>query len=99
MITLGVHGFMGSGKSYICRILAVLHDIPVFNCDMEVKNIMGNGSNFIETNMLRSLIELCGPDCYSAQLKWNPFHIIKLAKTDRTILDKIGAIVEQIGRA
>ena len=89
MITLGVHGFMGSGKSYICRILTVLHDIPVFNCDMEVKKIVNDDTDYLRN----SLVQLCGHGCYIG-LKWNPIHIAELAKKDRTILDKIGAIIE-----
>lgn len=93
MITLGISGFMGSGKSYVCRTLFALHDIPVFYCDLAVKDIFNNPDSIRIKN---ALVNLCGDDCYTSEGKWNVSHISKLAETDKTILDRISTIIQPI---
>jgi dephospho-CoA kinase len=90
MITLGIAGGIGVGKSYVSRFLFALHDVTVFNCDKGVKEIL----NQKEAIILRSnLMELCGPECYKDDL-WNPNHIAKLAEDNKGILDAISSIVK-----
>ena len=39
MVRLGVTGGIGSGKSYVCRMLAEDFGIPVYNCDIHARII------------------------------------------------------------
>lgn len=39
MMKLGVTGGIGSGKSYVCRILQEEFDIPIYNCDINARII------------------------------------------------------------
>lgn len=89
MITLGIAGGMGSGKSFVCRILEEKH-IPVFICDKEVKSIFNDKNR----ELMHKLIELCGEECYTTDDKWNVKYIATLAETDKTILDRISLIIK-----
>jgi len=93
MITLGISGGMGSGKSYVCRILFALHDIPIFYSDIEVKKLFNDTSPNVES-MREKLIELCGAKAYGEDKMWNIKHISELVETDKSLLDKITYIVE-----
>ena len=39
MVKLGVTGGIGSGKSYVCRMLAEDFGIPIYNCDIHARVI------------------------------------------------------------
>ncbi len=41
MLTIGITGGIGSGKSTVCKIFQIL-GIPVFNADIESRNILNN---------------------------------------------------------
>ena len=41
MLTIGITGGIGSGKSTVCKIFQIL-GIPVFNADVESRNILKN---------------------------------------------------------
>lgn len=58
MIKLGVTGGIGSGKSVVCDILR-LHGIPVFDADIEAKNL--NDSSQV---IREQLIHYFGEDIY-----------------------------------
>ena len=58
MITLGITGGIGCGKTTICKTLSLL-DIPLFISDIEAKKLMTNNP------IVRSkLIAILGEDCY-----------------------------------
>ena len=90
MKTLGITGGIGSGKSYVSRILYMLHDIPVFNCDIEVKRLINDSSNL---ELTYNLVALCGDQCYKAGA-WNPAYIATLIEKDKDILDRISSVVK-----
>lgn len=48
MVRLGVTGGIGSGKSYVCRLLSDEFDIPVYNCDIHARIIMLTDSEVIK---------------------------------------------------
>lgn len=58
MIKLGVTGGIGSGKSVVCEILR-LHDIPVYDADLEAKNL-----NDTSPVIREKLISAFGPELY-----------------------------------
>lgn len=88
MITIGVAGGMGSGKSYVCNILKNVCDVPVYNCDNRVKLLM-NGSE----SLRQKLISEFGPECYEGG-EWNRPYAVKIAAKDATVLDRMGDIIE-----
>lgn len=55
MVKLGVTGGIGSGKSYVCRILSEELGIPVYNCDIHARIITLTDIDVIES--LSRLIE------------------------------------------
>ena len=59
MLSLGVTGGIGSGKSYVSRIFAAL-DIPVYEADSQTKLLYKR-----DDNLRQSLITLLGDDIYN----------------------------------
>ena len=59
MVRTGITGGIGSGKSYVCRLLKE-QGISVYDCDSHAKRLM------VESPKLRQQItDLIGPDAYS----------------------------------
>ena len=58
MVKLGVTGGIGSGKSVVCEILR-LHNIPVYDADVEAKNL-----NDTSPVIREKLIDVFGTDLY-----------------------------------
>ena len=60
MIKIGITGGIGSGKSYVSKMLG-RYGIPVFDCDSEAKTLT------VQDEAIRSgLTELLGPTVYTA---------------------------------
>ena len=57
----GITGGIGSGKSYVCKQLA-LRGIEVYDCDAAAKRLMRTAPE-----LRRQLTELIGPEAYSSQ--------------------------------
>ena len=55
---IGITGGIGSGKSYVCRLLAA-RGIYVYDCDMAAKRLMNTSPQ-----LRQQIIELIGPDAY-----------------------------------
>lgn len=61
VLTIGITGGIGSGKSYVAKMLAERFGIPVYDCDREAKRLMA------ESEEIRSqLVGLVGPEVYGA---------------------------------
>jgi dephospho-CoA kinase len=58
MVTIGVTGGIGSGKTTICRIFEVLGN-PVFYADTAAREVMET-----DLNLRKQIIELLGPETY-----------------------------------
>ena len=54
---VGITGGIGSGKSYVCRVLKE-QGIEVFDCDSEAKRLMRNSPELRQ--QLTALIGRCG---------------------------------------
>lgn len=65
MLRIGITGGMGSGKSYVCRMLREM-DFPVFDCDTEAKRIMETSPQVIT-----GLKQLVGEQVYTKEGKIN----------------------------
>lgn len=61
MIKLGITGGIGSGKSYVARMLSQ-KGFAVYDTDSEAKRLM-----ISDTDIRRGLIELLGPEVYSGE--------------------------------
>ena len=61
MITIGVTGGIGSGKSYVSNLLAG-RGVPVFDCDSQAKRL-----TIEDEDIRKDLIALLGPDIYTAE--------------------------------
>ena len=59
MVKIGITGGIGSGKSYVCKRLAELYNIEVYDCDTEAKMLMRTSPE-----IKHKLTELIGPDVY-----------------------------------
>ena len=62
----GITGGIGSGKSYVCKQLA-LRGIEVYDCDAAAKRLMRTAPE-----LRRQLTELIGPEAYSPQESQKP---------------------------
>ena len=86
MVTIGITGGIGSGKSVVCRILRMWR-YPVYDSDSEAKRLM-NTSGEIRSR----LMALLGHDIYTdAGLDRN--RMAALVFKDRDILNQVNAIV------
>lgn len=65
-IKLGVTGGIGSGKSYVCKLLETHFHIPVYYTDNEAKRL-----NEEDPVIRQGLIELLGPEIYGPDNKLN----------------------------
>jgi len=86
MIKVGVTGGIGSGKTLICEIFERL-GIPVFNADVEAKEIYNTDKKVIE-----QVQQLFGHDIYH-QGKLKRDILAKIIFNDSKALDKVNAIV------
>lgn len=86
MMTIGITGKMGSGKSFVCSSFSK-HGIPVYDCDSRVKKLL-------ETKKLREEIIANFSDAFYDGKKWNREYVVDMAKARPDVLDRIGRIVE-----
>ena len=89
MLTIGLTGGIGSGKSTVAKIFEVL-GIPVFNADMEAKKLM-------EENLdIRAAVQAeFGQETY-AEGKLNRAMLSAQVFSNPYLLDKLNAIVHPI---
>lgn len=86
MIKVGVTGGIGSGKSYVCRIIQKM-GYPVYYSDLESKTIMDNDSE-----IKSELIALMGEEVYSQNKINRQFLADQLFQSDE-IRTKVNTIV------
>ena len=87
VLTIGITGGIGSGKSYVAKMLAERFGIPVYDCDREAKRLMA------ESEEIRSqLVGLVGPEVYGAS-GLNRQHLADYLFADSEHARKVNAIV------
>jgi dephospho-CoA kinase len=87
MITIGITGGMGSGKSYVSKAFSK-QGIPVYDSDQKTKDLLNENEE-----LKKEIISKYGSKCYKDG-KWNRDHVVKLASTDGSVLTGIGTIIE-----
>ena len=83
---IGVTGGIGSGKSYVCRVLAAM-GYPVFYSDIEAKKLINT-----DPELRDSIKELFGNEAYLNN-ELNRKHIASAAFSDSGLLSKLNALV------
>ena len=61
MVKIGITGGIGSGKSYVSRLLTEHYGIPVYNTDSEAKRLM-----LSDEGIRRRLTALLGKEVYKS---------------------------------
>ncbi len=86
MIRLGITGGIGSGKSVVCRLLAML-DVPVYDSDSHAKWLMNNSSVLRERLQERFGNDIFGEDGLQRKV------LAERVFSDREALAALDAIV------
>ena len=79
MVKIGITGGIGSGKSYVSRLLTEHYGIPVYNTDSEAKRLM-----LSDEGIRRRLTALLGKEVYKSDGTLN-----KLESGFDNIVDKV----------
>ena len=89
MLKVGITGGIGSGKSTVCRLFAML-GIPVYDSDARAKALMAT-----DPTLISGIRELFGPESYSDEggLELNRRHIAAIAFSNKALLCKLEALV------
>jgi len=87
MNLIGLTGGIGSGKSTVAGIFKTL-GVPIYDSDLRAKYLMNSKEGLRE-----KIIDLFGPDAYSANRQLNRSWMASRVFTDRDQLNKLNAIV------
>lgn len=86
MLTVGITGGIGSGKSTICRIFEVM-EVPVFNADAEARRLQNE-----DPNIRSSMISLFGNEVYNDD-GLNRKLVAELVFNNKFLLDQLNNII------
>lgn len=84
---IGITGGIGSGKSYVCKLLAK-HGIAVYDCDDAAKRLMR-----CSPTLRQQLTALVGPDAYTADGSLNKASLARFLLKSEDNARAIDAIV------
>lgn len=85
---IGVTGGIGSGKSYVCRLLEQHWQMPVYDCDREAKRLMNTSPA-----LRQQLQALVGDDVYDAQGQLDKTVMSRYLFSDAAHVRQVNAIV------
>ena len=85
-LKLGVTGGIGSGKTTVCRVFAVL-GIPVFSADAEAKRIQES-----DRKLQKEINMLAGKDLFTSG-KLDRSELARLIFNDKDLLEKVNSVV------
>ncbi len=88
MVKIGITGGIGSGKSYVSRLLTEHYGIPVYNTDSEAKRLM-----LSEEGIRRRLTALLGKEVYKSDGTLNKPLLANYLFADSCHAGQINAIV------
>ena len=88
MVKIGITGGIGSGKSYVSRLLTEHHGIPVYNTDSEAKRLM-----LSDEGIRRRLTALLGKEVYKSDGTLNKPLLANYLFADSCHAGQINAIV------
>ena len=92
MITIGITGGIGSGKSTVCKIFRLL-GIPIFEADIVAKELVNSNSE-IKTELIR----LFGNDIYTPNEGVDRIKLANIIFNDNIQLAKINKLVHPVVR-
>jgi len=87
MLTIGITGGIGSGKSTVCKVFRVL-GIPVFQSDYVAGRLQNE-----DPRIKSSLIELFGPEIYSEDGLLNRKKLAGIIFNDHLLLEKTNNLI------
>lgn len=93
MLKVGITGGIGSGKSTVCRIFAVL-GIPVFEADRIAKQLQDS-----DPEIHRQLVDLFGTSVYLPDNTLDRKYLAGIVFNDITLLHRLNAIIHPAVRA
>lgn len=86
ILNLGVTGGIGSGKTTVCKVFAVL-GIPVFSADDQAKRIQDS-----DPDLQKKINSIAGKDLFTAG-KLDRAELARLIFADRDLLGKVNSVV------
>lgn len=87
MLTVGITGGIGSGKSTVCKVFRVL-GVPVFQADIVARNLQNE-----DPQIKSSLKELFGPDIYDNNGVLNRKRLAEIIFNDKLLLEKVNNLI------
>jgi len=93
IITIGITGGIGSGKSFVCRIIAAM-GYPVFYSDQAAKDIMVKSDQAI-----KEIKAVFGNEAYTSSGELNKKYLSEKIFSDASLRDEINKIVHPKVRA
>lgn len=86
MKVVGVTGGIGSGKTTVCKIFSLL-DVPVYNADLEAKNLYGDNT------IKKKIVRLFGRDILQKGASVDKIKLAEIIFNDPSSLKKVNAII------
>ncbi len=87
MLTVGITGGIGSGKSTVCKVFRVL-GVPVFQADVVARNLQNE-----DPQIKRSLTELFGAEIYDSYGFLNRKRLAEIIFNDKMLLEKVNTLI------
>lgn len=91
---IGITGGIGSGKSYVCHLLAQRLGVPLYDCDREAKRLMHSSPE-----LRRQLRELVGAEVYDADGHLDKAVMSRYLFADAVHAARVNAIVHPAVKA
>ena len=88
MITIGITGGIGSGKSYICKVFSQM-GIPIYDCDNRAKSLYDK-----DLGLKREMINLLGKRIYDTPTGTiDKRYLSEIIFSDKEMLKRVNALV------
>lgn len=87
MLTIGITGGIGSGKSTVCKVFSAM-GIPVFQADLVAGKLQNE-----DPQLVHEMIQIFGADIYSADRLLDRKKLASIIFDNRSLLEKVNNIV------